>query len=354
MHHTPERYIRPDGSSRLRPKNHLVYTTEVLLEAEDRLLEAGREHGAVRVSTATVANIAEANLPGRDYGLSVDQALAVEKITTSGRVLDVLVGPAGSGKSTTMAGLRAAWETEHGPGSVIGLAPSAVAAQVLADELGIETENTAKWLYEWRRVPELTTRRDRFALNLARNAYPTSAGAAKLRARIAAMDQAIAERRLKAGQLVIVDEASLAGTFALDELVGAARQSGSKILLVGDGAQLGSVEAGGAFSLLVKDRGDLVPELTDVRRFASEWEKAASIELRLGNKAAIDDYEAHGRITEGDRELLLGAIYAAWKNDVDSGKSSLMIAGDSTTVTELNARARADRVREGTVADEGS
>ena len=63
MHHTPERYIRPDGSSRLLPRNHLVYTTEVLLEAEDRLLEAGREQGADRVSTATVANIAEANLP---------------------------------------------------------------------------------------------------------------------------------------------------------------------------------------------------------------------------------------------------------------------------------------------------
>jgi len=76
---------------------------------------------------------------------------------------------------------------------VIGLAPSAVAAQVLADELGIETENTAKWLTEWRRIPELTERRDRFALNLARHAYPTSAGAAKLRARLAAMDQAIAE-----------------------------------------------------------------------------------------------------------------------------------------------------------------
>ncbi len=167
------------------------------------------------------------------------------------------------------------------------------------------------------------------------------------------MDQAIADRRLKAGQLVIVDEASLAGTFALDELVGAARQAGSKILLVGDGAQLGSVEAGGAFSLLVKDRGDLVAELTDVRRFTSEWEKAASIELRLGNKAAIEDYEAHGRITEGTRETLLGAIYAAWKNDVDAGKSSLMIAGDSVTVTELNARARADRVLEGTVSNEG-
>jgi len=113
------------------------------------------------------------------------------------------------------------------------------------------------------------------------------------------------------------------------------------------------VEAGGAFALIVKDRGDLVAELTDVRRFSSEWEKAASIELRQGNKAAIDDYEAHGRITEGDRESLLGAIYAAWKNDVDAGKSSLMIAGDSATVTELNARARADRVLEGTVANDG-
>ncbi len=164
MHHTPERYMRPDGSSRLQPRDHLVYTTEVLLDAEDRLLEAGREHGAPRVNMATVASIAEANLPGRDYGLSVDQALAVEKIATSGRVLDVLVGPAGSGKSTTMAGLRAAWETEHGPGSVMGLAPSAVAAQVLADGLGIETENTAKWLHEWRRIPELKSRRDRFAL----------------------------------------------------------------------------------------------------------------------------------------------------------------------------------------------
>ena len=353
MHHTPERYIRADGSSRLRPRDHLVYTTEVLLEAEARLLEAGREHGAVRVSTATVANIAEVNLPGRDYGLSVDQAFAVEKIATSGRVLEVLVGPAGTGKSTTMSGLRAAWETENGPGSVIGLAPSAVAAQVLTEELGVETENTSKWLHEWRRIPELTARRDRLALNLARHAYPSSAAAAKLRARVAVMDQAIAERRLMAGQLVIVDEASLAGTFALDELVGAARQAGSKILLVGDGAQLGSVEAGGAFSLLVKDRGDLVAELTDVRRFTSEWEKAASIELRTGNKAAIDDYDTHGRITEGGRGSLLDAIYAAWKKDVDAGKSSLMIAGDSATVAQLNARARTDRVLEGTVASDG-
>ena len=68
--------------------------------------------------------------------MSTDQALAVEKIATSGRHLDLLVGPAGAGKSTTMAGLKAAWEAEQGTGSVVGLAPSAAAAEVLADELG--------------------------------------------------------------------------------------------------------------------------------------------------------------------------------------------------------------------------
>ena len=74
----------------------------------------------------------EADLPGRDHKLSLDQTVAIEQIATSGRGLDVLVGPAGTGKSTTMAGLRAVWETEHGAGSVLGLAPSAAAAEVLA------------------------------------------------------------------------------------------------------------------------------------------------------------------------------------------------------------------------------
>ena len=44
------------------------------------------------VSVASVAAITEADLPGHPFGLSLDQAVAVEKIATSGRVLDVLVG----------------------------------------------------------------------------------------------------------------------------------------------------------------------------------------------------------------------------------------------------------------------
>jgi conjugative relaxase-like TrwC/TraI family protein len=350
--HTPARFRRADGSSRLAPPSRTLYTTQALLDAESRLLAAGRDDTAPRIPVGVVADVADRALPGRAERMSVDQALAVERIATSGRVLDVLVGPAGTGKSTTMAGLRAVWEEAEGPGSVVGLAPSAVAAEVLGTELEIETENTAKWLTEWRRLPALTKAREEMAARLAR-AHPASAGAARLTRRVADLDAAIEERRLRAGQLVIVDEASLAGTFALDELVAAARGAGAKVVLVGDPAQLSAVDAGGAFDLVARDRGDLAPRLAEVRRFAEAWEKVASVELRLGNPAAIDAYEDHGRIESGGREAMLDALYLGWKEDVDAGKASVMIAVDAETAIALNRRARADRVAAGEVAATG-
>ena len=98
LHHTSERYLRPDGSSRLKPRTHSIYTTESLLDAEARLLETAQRSGGPTVATPTVAAITEHNLPGRNHRLSVDQAVAVEKVATSQRCIDVLIGPAEPGK----------------------------------------------------------------------------------------------------------------------------------------------------------------------------------------------------------------------------------------------------------------
>ncbi len=144
LHHTPPGLLRADGTSSFQRTGHWLYTSTTLLDAEARLLDAGQRLDAAVVSSATVAAVAERRLPNRAFKLSIDQALAVEQITTSGRALDLLVGPAGTGKSTTMAGLRVAWEVKHGAGSVTGLAPSAAAAEVLGDDMGIDTENLAK------------------------------------------------------------------------------------------------------------------------------------------------------------------------------------------------------------------
>jgi hypothetical protein len=351
LHHVPGRFRHVDGTSKFRGRGAEIYTTQGLLDAESRLLVASRSVVGPVVERAIVAAVADEKLPGKDYGLSSDQAVAVESIATSGRVLDVLVGPAGTGKSTSMAGLRAMWEQQHGPGSVIGLAPSAVAAEVLGDELGIATENTAKWLTEAARQPERAAHID----GLRDRLRGLKVGSGEHRDTEARLARALAEQDrwvIKAGQLVIVDEASLAGTFALDALVDQAATAGAKVLLVGDWAQLSAVEAGGAFAMLVRDR-DLAPELTDVRRFVNSWEKAASIQLRAGDEDVIDVYAEHGRIESGTRDELLDEIYGAWKSDVGEGLSSLMIAGDRETVTELNRRARTDRVIAGEVAESG-
>jgi conjugative relaxase-like TrwC/TraI family protein len=349
IHHVPDRFRRADGTSRLRPKGYETYTTRELLEAEARLLDHAHHLDGPGVSRSAVAAVAEQNPAGRDFQLSLDQGLAVETIATSGRRLDVLVGPAGTGKSTTMAGLRAAWEAEHGPGSVIGLAPSAGAAEVLGEQLGIVTENTAKWLTEHRRIPGRISLRNTLAHQLA--SYPH--GASRIQRHLAQIDAEIDRWRLRADQLVIVDEASLAGTFALDQLVTAAADAGAKVLLTGDWAQLSGVEAGGAFALLARDRGDRVPALSDVRRFQHEWEKHASVGLRLGHETALDAYEQHGRIVEGERDEILDALYQAWQADIEAGRSSLMIAGDAATVAELNRRARAGRIASRAVISEG-
>jgi len=51
---------------------------------------------------------------------------------------------------------------------------------------------------------------------------------------------------LRAGQLVIVDEAGMVSTRELDAILTAVRQAGAKLLLVGDPCQLSAVETGGA------------------------------------------------------------------------------------------------------------
>ena len=145
---------------------------------------------------------------------------------------------------------------------------------------------------------------------------------------MARVEAELARWRLHAGQLVIVDEASLAGTFALDELVSAAGAAGSKVVLVGDDHQLERRGAGGMFAALVRDRDGLAPALSDVRRFAQNGRRRPASSCEQGSPDAIDAYQRTGGSARGDRDEMLDALYRAWKEDTEAGRTSLMIAGD--------------------------
>jgi hypothetical protein len=133
MFSTPPRFQRADATSTFtRPDEH-AFTTTTVLDAEARLVAATTEVAGSRVDAVVVQRVLRPTarpMPGK-RGLTADQCQAVEAIAASGRRLDVLVGPAGSGKTRTLHALRAVWEHAHGQGSVVGLAASATAAAEL-------------------------------------------------------------------------------------------------------------------------------------------------------------------------------------------------------------------------------
>ncbi|MCC2315609.1 ATP-dependent DNA helicase [Cellulomonas xiejunii] len=153
------------------------------------------------------------------------------------------------------------------------------------------------------------------------------------------------------GQLVIVDEASLADTRTLAAIVEQARAATAKVLLVGDHLQHGSVDAGGAFGMLAR-RGPTA-ELTSLWRFTHPWEARASLELRRAHPAALDAYEAHGAIASGGHDAMLDAAIDAVTTASEQGRVAVLQAVDNRTVHELNARIRVDRITTGDVAPAG-
>src|SRR5450830_253095 len=229
----PATYRRPDGTSVFTRAGEARFTDTRVLDAEARLLSATDDTAAPAARDDDVDFVLTAPLARtRHRGpvtLAPDQVAAVRAIATSGRRLDVLVGPAGTGKTTTLLALRHAWQRTYGTRSVIGLAPSATAAAELADALGIECENTAKWLHE-SVGPGARQRRERLAeLSTAAERTDPVRDRARLHALAAAVRALQGEDArwvLRPGQLLIVDESSLAGTFALDALAAQATASG--------------------------------------------------------------------------------------------------------------------------------
>ena len=343
----------PDGANPFTPAE--VFTSARVLRAEDDLLRLADDRTGPAVDPDRADRIANEPLPDRGYALAVeDQAPAAARIVTSGRVVDVLVGPAGAGKTTAMAGVRAMWEAEHGPGTVVGLAPSAIAAQVLAQDLGIVTDNTAQWIAQQDQQDRRTQRiRD---LQEAVDRAGDDASADQLRQTLGIARAEFDRWRLRPGQLLIVDEAGMTDTFTLAHLARQASQAGAKLLLVGDPCQLSAVQTGGAFGLLCASRPD-PPTLTQVRRFVEPdgtrrtWEEQAADRLRLGDHTALDDYAEHDRIRSGEADQMADNAYTAWLADTHAGLTSVLIAADNDTVVELNQRARADLVRAGQVDD---
>ena len=137
----PEMLRRADGSSVYTVAGADLYTSQRILDAEQRLIAtAGRRDGTVVDESAV--DLALLEMAANGTALDAGQAALVRQMCTSGARLQLAIAPAGAGKTTAMRALTSAW-TQDG-GEVIGLAPSAAAAAVLREQTGIHADTLAK------------------------------------------------------------------------------------------------------------------------------------------------------------------------------------------------------------------
>ena len=237
------------------------YTTNAGLAIEHRLLSAARDTTGPSIDQPAIDSaLADSRLDG-------EQSAAVTAVAASGLRLEALVGPAGTGKTTTMGTLARAW-TSTGR-QVVGVSIAENATRVLATEAGIPAVNAAKLIFEHTHRPPRQRHQSWWQDTYA----------------------------VRPGALVILDEAGMASRQTIDHLTAICAQAGAKLLLVGDPEQLPSPDAGGAFELVATHTG--AATLGQVRRFTQSWERAASLRLRAGDPTVLDEYDRRGRITGG-------------------------------------------------------
>ena len=290
-------FVGQDGRGRDRFTTRTMLDTEARLERDALALVATEGH-----QVSTVLQI-RAMLSETGNALGRDQQAAFEHVT-DGRDLSVVVGFAGTGKSTMLGVAREAWESQGY--RVRGAALSGIAAEGLEGGSGIASRTLASLEWSWKEGRDELTSRD----------------------------------------VLVVDEAGMIGSRQLDQVVSRVRAAGAKLVLVGDPEQLQAIEAGAAFRAIAERVGAV--EIAEVRRQREAGQREATRELATGQTAeALGRYEAAGMVQGHDTHAAAkAALVAGWDAErrQNPGQSRVILAATKVDVAELNTLAR-ERLR---------
>lgn len=313
---TPREFMRADGTSQHQKINYELFTSERVLAAESAILDAATQQ-VIPASSLDVfemeAEKRRAELALQGHTLPEGQERMAREFATSDKLLVVGIGAAGAGKtSSTRLAVNA---IEASEGRVVGMAPTAAAAAVMREEMGIEADTVDKILSDWK------------------NGAPVS---------------------LRAGDVLLVDEAGMVSTPKFQKILQLAQERGALVRALGDYRQLSAVGSGGALRLVDREVG--ATHLDELFRFKNPDEAAATLALRepplVGDDQPFAWYRENGRVVAGESDVMIEQVFTAWRDDTTAGKQSIMIASTNETVGKLNDLAQAHAMERGHVRPE--
>ncbi len=246
---------------------------------------------------------------GREIGRSLTpgQWDVVEAVCGSGRAVEVIIGVAGSGKTTALDAATTA--LDRAGYRVVGTSTSGQAARTLGAEAHIESRTIASLL--WR-------------LN---------------------NHQIVLDHRT----VLILDEAAMTADRELHRVIDHVEQARAKLVLVGDPRQLSSIGPGGALAALLERHPEVLTTLSQNVRQRDPAERRALAQLRNGNvHKAIDWYLGRGRTSlNANRTDALIAMTDTWARDIAEGHDTALLAWRRDDVRDLNRLARQHMHRSG-------
>ncbi len=290
-----------------------VFTTERIWELERQAL-AGAAAMEAADDRAVAGELIAARVIAKRGSLKADQRAMVEHLLIGGEGLAMVVGEAGSGKTYAVLAAAEGWSAA-----------------------GVELRVAAP---TWR------------AANVLRSeGLPTSTSVARL---LGELDRKVAEGQeaaLAPGSVLLIDEAGMVDSATLARLIDHAEAAEAKLVLVGDPAQLGEIEAGGLFASLV-DRSEPIV-LDEVIRHSHELDREGALRIREGRGGeALSLYRADERVVTAETpEARREAMVADWWRSFGAGEDALMVAKRNAEVERLNALAREVMKAEGRLGE---
>ena len=269
----------------------MMMTTKAIIEAEKQIVGITKERSVERdFFTPQAIKVAMA-----DDRLSDEQRGALADMIAGGGIV-ATQGGAGVGKTTASAGIKRACEADNK--RLILASPEWRAAGVLSKELESDEKYSVDKIISGIKKGNITVDKD---------------------------------------TVILIDEAGKMHRDQAAQLFTLTRDSGAKIILVGDTRQMSAVRAGDPLDLVAK--ANPASEIRTIRRQRIDWMRQASMDAQAGDMdKMLSAYKSHDKIKIEDTKIdAVAELAMAYK---DANGDAVALAATNRDVTWINEMLR--------------